>query len=85
MKLPFNITLLPLLCFILALNTQAQNNTNCANAIALTNGIAYVEDTSQATGLGNPATLPCNGCVQVGHSVWFTFTPANNSRVMIST
>ncbi len=68
---------------ITATFTNPPANDLCANPISLTSGVPYSQDISLATELGEPASLPCG--TQLGHGVWFTVTPTNNERVVIST
>jgi hypothetical protein len=57
-------------------------NDLCAGAIALTNGVAFAQNTSPATTAGDPAP----SCVaSLGKGVWFTYTPMLNGAVTIST
>ncbi len=63
------------------LATFALVNDQCAGAIALTNGIPYLQNTAQATATGDPVPT----CATMTKGVWFTFTPAANGVAMIST
>jgi hypothetical protein len=56
-------------------------NDQCASAIALTNGIPYTMNTTNATSTGDPL-VPC-GPLQKG--VWFTYTPTVHQEVTVST
>ena len=56
--------------------------TFAPRAIALTNSVAFAQNTSPATTVGDPAP----SCVpSLGKGVWFTYTPMLNGTVTIST
>ena len=54
-------------------------NDDCANAIALTENVAEVFDTTDATSL---SAFPCQA--NSGQDVWFTFTPGSTDNYAIS-
>lgn len=65
------------------LQIQAQTaNDYCPGAIPLSPGVAYFQDTSDATTSGDPAPSCQNN---VAKGVWFTFTPPTSGVVTIST
>jgi hypothetical protein len=66
---------------ITAIFTNPPANDTCVNAIALTNGVPNIMDTTYATEIG----YPTNGCAAVGHGVWFTLNVFSNQQVTIST
>src|SRR5215469_9850419 len=69
---------------VTVLTVHGQNNTNCENAIALTNNILYSENTANAGSPGNPSTDPSGN--PIGRGVWFTITtPPYNVRLNVST
>ncbi len=77
-------TLLLATCLFLlaaAWRGEAQpSNDLCSGAIALTDGVAYSQNTVGATSLGDPS--PCGA---LGNGVWFTFTPAVSGQLNIGT
>ena len=54
-------------------------NDHCSGAIALTNGVTYAENTATATSVGDPINW------YDSKGVWFSFTPATNGVVTVST
>ncbi|MCX6928621.1 MAG: hypothetical protein NT154_36230 [Verrucomicrobia bacterium] len=71
------------LLFGLAWRGEAQpSNDLCAGATALTNGVAYSQNTSGATSIGDPDPSGYGG---TGSGVWFSFTPAVSGQVSIGT
>jgi len=54
-------------------------NDDCDGAIALTNGVAYVENTANATSSGDPPYWYDN------KGVWFSFTPSTDGVVSVGT
>jgi len=57
-------------------------NDQCSGAIPLTTGVPFTMNTTDATDGGDP--LPACG-PSFGGGVWFTFTPASNGFVLVST
>lgn len=66
---------------ILALEGTLAND-GCAGAIPMTEGVTYEINTIPATTTGDPGAA-CSGAL--GNGVWYTFTPAHNGVVLIST
>jgi hypothetical protein len=64
---------------IQAMLPPALPNDRCAGAIALTNGVAYSENTETATSIGDPQVW------YQGKGVWFAFTPSIDGAVNINT
>ncbi len=73
------------LSLLFAITAFGQTNTNCSNAILLTNHITYQEGTAGVPSYPvNPST-DCNG-VGLSHGVWFTISgPSHNTRFNLST
>jgi hypothetical protein len=57
-------------------------NDRCANAIAMQDGVVYTRNTTASTSAGDP-TPTCS--YPFGRGVWYTYTPASNGVVTVST
>jgi hypothetical protein len=64
------------------LSVCPDSNDTCDGAIALSNAVSCVMDTSSATSSGDPLP-PCS--TQFGKGVWFSYTPPANALVTVST
>jgi hypothetical protein len=62
--------------------SAALPNDRSTNATPMTEGVVYTENTALATSAGDPF-FGCNGNAAKG--VWYSFTPANDGVVTIST
>ena len=62
--------------------TLVPANDLCAGAVALTSGVAFVQDTIGAGSLGDPAPTCASS---LGKGVWFTYTPSVAGMVVLST
>src|SRR6185437_6174458 len=56
-------------------------NDHCQNAIPMQDGVVYTRNTVAATTTGDPAAV----CNYLFNTVWYTYTPATNGIVTIST
>src|SRR5713101_4211320 len=61
--------------------SPAPPNDQCGSAIAMSQATIYTVNTAGATSTGDPVP----SCGSLGKGVWYTFTPAANSLVTIST
>jgi hypothetical protein len=59
-------------------------NDSCAGAIPMTDGVPCFTNTFRATSTGDP-TPTCVSQYSFGNGIWYTFTPASNGVVTIST
>jgi hypothetical protein len=57
-------------------------NDHCENAIAMQDGIIYTRNTDASTTAGDPTPSCVNS---FGKGVWYTYTPASNGIVTVST
>lgn len=66
---------------IVVSSVSAPPNDLCSSAIAMSAATLYTVNTAGATSTGDPTP----SCASFGKGVWYTFTPAANGQITIST